>query len=314
MYLSEVKKTQTTARVVAYSVSEETGEKIITFEVETPRLIWSEVMTHRVFSRNGASSRAIPVAKMVEMVRDNPAMPVRFGANQSGMQDKGVEHTNEVLVGGNVFPDAKHLWWYLAEEVANYAEGLAVSGYHKQLGNRLLEPFQYMKAVITFTGDGANFFGLRDHNDADPTICELAQCMKEAMELAPVKFLKAGDWHMPYYKDGAFIKGRDRGLQKALKISASCCAQVSYRKLDDSSEKAEMVYDRLVNSKPVHASPFEHQAVALKKGIGFRSKFVTHVDRQGHSWSGNFRNFGQHRQIIPDNVFEEVLVPFSESN
>lgn len=314
MYLSEVKKTQTTGRVVASSVSEETGEKIITFEVETPRLIWSEAMTHRVFSRNGASSRAIPVSKMVEMVRENPAMPVRFGANQSGMQDKGVEFEQEVYVEGKTFPDAKHLWWYLAEEVANYAEGLANAGYHKQLGNRLLEPFQYMKAVITFTGDGANFFGLRDHADADPTICELAQCMKEAMELAPVKYLKAGDWHMPYYKDGAFIKGRDRGLQKALKISASCSAQVSYRRLDDSVEKAEMVYDRLVNSKPVHASPFEHAATPLRKGIGFRSKFVTHVDRYGHSWSGNFRNWGQHRQIIPENVFEEKLIPFGENN
>lgn len=312
MHLSEVKKTQTTARVVAYSVSEETGEKIITFEVETPRLIWSEVMTHRVFTRNGASSRAIPVSKMVEMVRDNPAMPVRFGANQPGMQDKGVEYEQEVYVEGKTFPDAKHLWWYLAEEVADYAEGLANAGYHKQLVNRLLEPFQYMKAVITFTGDGANFFGLRDHSDADPTICELAQCMKEAMDLAPVKHLKSGDWHMPYYKDGAFIKGRDRGLQKALKISASCAAQVSYRKLDDSEEKAEMVYDRLVNSKPVHASPFEHQATPLKKGIGFRSKYVTHVDRDGHSWSGNFRNWGQHRQIIPENVFEEKLIPFGE--
>lgn len=312
MYLSEVKKTQTTARVVAYSVSEETGEKIITFEVETPRLIWSEVMTHRLFSRNGASSRAIPVSKMIEMVLEKPAMPVRFGANQPGMQDKGVEYGQEVYVERKTFPDAKHLWWYLAEEVADYAEGLANAGYHKQLVNRLLEPFQYMKAVITFTGDGANFFGLRDHADADPTICELAQSMKEAMELAPVKHLKSGDWHMPYYKDGAFIKGRDRGLQKALKISASCAAQVSYRKLDDSEEKAEMVYDRLVNSKPVHASPFEHQATPLKKSIGFRSKFVTHVDREGNAWSGNFRNWGQHRQIIPENVFEDKLIPFNE--
>lgn len=313
MYLSEVKKTQTTARVVAYSVSEETGEKIITFEVETPRLIWSEVMTHRVFSRNGASSRAIPVSKMIEMVLEKPAMPVRFGANQSGMQDSGEDFGGVVnFVDLSLRP--QDAWAYAARDAAEIAGKFSAAGFHKQIANRLLEPFQYMKAVITFTGDGANFFGLRDHTDADPTICELAQVMKEAMGLAPITFLKAGDWHMPYYKDGAFIKGRDRGLQKALKISSSCAAQVSYRRLDDSAEKAEMVYDRLVNSKPVHASPFEHQAVALKKGIGFRSKFVTHVDRQGNSWSGNFRNFGQHRQIIPDNVFEESLVPFGDSN
>ena len=317
MYLSEVKKTQTTARVVAYSVSEETGEKIITFELEYPRLVHLALMTRRLFSRNADSSRVIPVSKTIEMIRENPAMPVRFGANQAGMQDKGVEHTQHVAVasggmGEDITLPAKEAWSYGAWKATQLAEAFHAAGFHKQIGGRLLEPFQHIKTVVTFTGDGANFFGLRDHQDADPTICELAQCMKEAMELAPVKHLNAGDWHMPYYKDGAFIRGCDRGLEKALKISASCCAQVSYRKLDDSSEKAEMVYDRLVNSKPVHASPFEHQAVALKKGIGFRSKFVTHIDRQGNAWSGNFRNFGQHRQIIPDNVFEEKLIPFGE--
>lgn len=319
MYLSEVKKTQTTARVVAYSVSEETGEKIVTFELEYPRLVHSELMTHRLFSRNAASSRAIPVAKTIEMVRENPARPVRFGANQSGMQDKGVDRVvDEVVIDDGMqyahFSSIQEVWNDLAEVVCGYAEGISNAGFHKQVVNRILEPFQYIKTVLTFTGEGANFFGLRNHPDADPTIEELAQSMKEAMELAPIKYLKAGDWHMPYYKDGAFIKCRDRGLQKALKISASCTAQVSYRKLDDSLEKAENVYARLVESKPVHASPTEHQATPLKKGIGFRSKFVTHIDRQGNSWSGNFRNWGQHRQIIPENVFEEKLIPFGEGS
>lgn len=317
MYLSEVKKTQTTARVVAYSVSEETGEKITTFELEYPRLVHSELMTHRLFSRNAASSRAIPVSKTIEMIRENPAMPVRFGANQAGMQDKGVEHdgrvrVNPLVTGWSGEVTGREAWTLAAMDAVGHAERLNEAGFHKQLVGRVLEPFQYIKTVITFTGDGANFFGLRDHPDADPTICELAQCMKEAMELAPVKHLKSGDWHMPYYKDGAFIKSRDRGLQKALKISASCAAQVSYRKLDDSEEKAEMVYDRLVNSRPVHASPFEHQATPLKKGSGFRSKFVTHIDRRGNAWSGNFRNWGQHRQIIPENVFEDKLIPFNK--
>ena len=131
------------------------------------------------------------------------------------------------------------------------------------------------------------------------------------MSDAPVMKLKSGDWHVPYYKDGAFIKGRDKGLQKALKISASCCAQVSYRKLDDSEEKAEAVYDRLVNSKPVHASPFEHQATPLKKSNGFRSKYVTHIDRDGNPWSGNFRNWGQYRQQIEGNVIKDELKEFN---
>lgn len=310
MYLSEVKKTQTTARVVAYSVSEETGEKIITFEVETPRLIWSEVMTHRIFSRNGASSRAIPVTTVNELVLTHTAYPARFGKKNKGMQDAG-SYDGVVIIDG-VSYNPEEAWYKAAENAVKFSKAFDEAGYAKQVCNRHTEPYQFMKAVITFTGDGANFFGLRRHCDADPSIYDLADAMKEAMELAPVKHLKAGDWHMPYYKDGAFIKGRDRGLQKALKISASCAAQVSYRKLDDSEEKAEMVYDRLVNSKPVHASPFEHQATPLKKSIGFRSKFVTHVDREGNAWSGNFRNWGQHRQIIPENVFEDKLIPFNE--
>lgn len=313
MYLSEVKKSQCTARVVAYSVSVETGEYLITYELEYPRIIHSEFMTHRLFSRNAASSRAIPVTKLIEMVRESPAMPVRFGANQAGMQDKGVEHNglvevNEMVTGWAGTVTARDAWTLAAQDATRHAERLASAGYHKQICNRLIEPFQYIKVVATFSGRGANFFGLRDHTDADPTIKELAEVMIEAAELAPVQHLKAGDWHLPYYKDGAFIKGRDRGLRKAQRVSASCTAQVSYRKLDDSTEKADMVFTRLVDSKPVHASPTEHQATPLKRGVGFRNKFVTHIDRDGNSWSGNLRNWGQFRQTIDGNVFEDKLV------
>lgn len=312
MYLREVIKSQCTARVVAYSISAETGEEIITYELEYPRLIHSEFLTHRLFSRNAASSRAIPVSKLIEMVRDNPAMPVRFGANQAGMQDKGVDHNARIIKvnephSSDISYDAKCLWMEAATKASEFVEMYSSAGYHKQVCNRLLEPFQYIKTVVTFTGRGANFFGLRDHEDADPTIAELARAMYEAaMTLKPVE-LRAGDWHLPYYKDGAFIKGRDRNLNKARRISASCCAQVSYRKLDDSEEKADMVFARLVDSKPVHASPTEHQASPLKRGVGFRSKYVTSIDRQGNAWSGNFRNWGQFRQIIEGNVFHDVI-------
>lgn len=311
-YLSEVKKSQCTARVVAYSVSGETQERIITYELEYPRIIHSELLTHRLFSRNAASSRAIPVAKMIEMVVDNPAMPVRFGANQAGMQDKGVEHiatVESLCVDGcprNL--SAVDAWVQAAWFAAEVATAFDKSGYHKQVCNRLLEPFQYIKTVVTFTGSGNNWFGLRDHADADPTIAELARAMKEAEELAPMVYLKTGDWHLPYYGErGAFFKEEDRGLEQAKRISASCCAQVSFRKLDNSSEKADKVFERLVESKPVHASPTEHQATPLKKGVGFRSPYVTHIDRGGNAWSGNFRNWGQMRQVIEGNVIPDTI-------
>ena len=83
--------------------------------------------------------------------------------------------------------------------------------------------------------------------------------------------------------------------------------QVSFRKLDDSPEKADKVFERLVESKPVHASPTEHQATPLKKGVGFRSPYVTHVDRDGNPWSGNFRNWGQMRQVIEGNVIPDKI-------
>lgn len=310
MYLSEVKKSQCTTRVVAYSVSEETNERVITFEVEVPRLIWSEVMTHRLFSRNAASSRAIPVSRMIEMVRDEPAMPVRFGANQVGMQDTGTTHQKSVIIEDQAFYSEmtpESAWKYASHSAADMAKSFEKAGYHKQVCNRLIEPFQYIKAVITFTGFGHNFFGLRNHKDADPTICEMAQSMYEAMLSATPKLLGVGDWHLPYYKSGVFRKGIDKGLEQAKRISASCCAQVSFRKLDDSSEKADRVFERLVESKPVHASPTEHQCTPLRKGAGFRSPYVTHIDRDGNAWSGNFRNWGQFRQVIEGNVIPDKI-------
>ena len=295
------------ARVVSYSESVFTGEHIVTFELTYPRIIHGELMTHRLFSRNAASSRAIPVALMNAEIIANPAMPVRFGSNKPGMQDGGV-------FAGTVYGEwsdgygeltPQQAWKKATEEAVYWSGQFAEAGYHKQVCNRLTEFAQFMRTVVTFTGSGANFFGLRYHGDADPTIGELARCMYKALEQATPVVLGEGDWHLPYYKDGSFIKGRDHGLLKAQEVSASCCAQASFRKLDPSQEKASVVFSRLVDSKPVHASPFEHQATPLRKNVGFRNRFVTSVDREGNSWYGNFRNWGQWKQVIPGNVIDD---------
>jgi hypothetical protein len=104
-------------------------------------------------------------------------------------------------------------------------------------------------------------------------------------------------------------------LEQALKISASLAAQESYRKSDSSLEKAEAIWERLVGSAPVHASPTEHQAKAMefprilpspkKEDSGifqtmFENPGMTHMDKEGNLWSGNFRGFIQHRQLIPN--------------
>lgn len=305
------------AKIIQHSISP-SGQQIVTWELEYPRFIHGEFMTHRLFSRNAASSRAIPVATIIEQVRTNPAMPIHWGQNQSGMQAK--EHLTGPLTSA-----AKYIWKKAANFAAGMAEALTKIGLHKQATNRILEPFQTMKTVMTATCMD-NFFWLRNHPDAQPEIKRLAELMWEALQASKPFELRPGEWHVPYVhrirkhnystgEDGAVEYWDVRAatkltLEQAIAISSSCCAQVSYRKLDDSLEKAEFVYKRLVESEPVHASPFEHQAtpMSLAKrtpgallGTAWEDG-VTHVDKDGNFWSGNFIGFVQHRQLIPNNV------------
>lgn len=310
------------ARVVADSISPQ-GQRITTFELEYPRIIHSELMTHRLFSRNAMSSRAIPIKKMIEQVQQNPAMPVKFGKNQPGMQDAG-DH-NELIDAG--YEPAT--WWGLAGlSAARFAEGFADAGYHKQIANRLLEPFQRMKTVLTAT-DFENFWWLRVDKDADPTIFALAEAMKKAFDESAPELLYPGMWHTPYvdhvygFGDG---EGEDEYLfegycvldendkpvmltvEEAKAISASCCAQVSYRVLNNTKDKALDIYGKLLSGNKVHASPFEHQATPMLENEaalwwdGQASDGVTHMDRHGDLWSGNFCGWIQHRQLVPNNV------------
>lgn len=290
------------AKIIAHSKSAINGKEIITFELVYPRFIHSELMTHRLFSRNAASSRAIPVAKMVEQVSTSPAMPVHWGKNQPGMQAKEeLDDWNKGLVIG--------AWGAAAWHSARLAEDMNKWGAHKQIVNRILEPFQWMKTVLTAT-ELDNFFWLRKHPDAQPEIKLLAEKMWEALQSSSVAELQPGDWHTPYFGDGYWLKGCGIPLEDALAISSSCCAQVSYRLLDDSLKKAKDIYKKLVESKPVHASPFEHQATPMEYPTIDRGTFnqpewedgVTHVDKYDDFWSGNFKSFIQHRQLIPENA------------
>ena len=305
------------AKIIADSICN--GHRITTFELEYPRFIHAEFMTHRLFSRNAASSRAIPVKKAIELIREDTAMPIHWGKNQPGMSAK--EECNDLIViPGERDPShdvsyTREQWWNDARNDAiNHAYHFDQAGYHKQIVNRMLEPFSHIKVVCTAT-EYDNFFYLRCHKAAQPEIQHLAELMyAEYTKSKPVE-LKPGEWHVPYYRNGYWTPSNDdESLEDALAISSSCCAQVSYRKLDDSLEKAKDIYKRLVDSKPVHASPFEHQATPInldKYYDGFvhdeLEKGITAIDlRDDNSfWSGNFRNWIQHRQLINDNVCNE---------
>jgi hypothetical protein len=314
-YKSEVfGKAGTVARVLNKSVSPQ-GIEIVSFELEYARLIHSELLTHKMLSRNAASSRAIPIAKSIESVRNSPAMPVEWGKNKSGMQADGEIDDPE---------SAKWMWIQAAKQAADRAEQMAAMGLHKQVVNRILEPFVFMKTVLTAT-EFNNFYWLRDHEDADPTIRELARCMLEASNKITSTELLPGEWHFAYVDtDTGFdhatyhIDGEELDLETAKKIDAACCAQVSFRKLDTTIEKALDIYDRLAGSVPVHASPFEHAATPAQDfyyeisptvGSDINDPFrpntwedgITHVDRDGYFWSGNFKSWVQGRQLVKDN-------------
>lgn len=262
------------------------GKRVTTFELEYPRYIHSELMTHRVFSRNAASSRAIPVEKMIEQVTENAVFPI-WTYNQSGMQGKRVTNANDIH-------KLNEIWIAGAKRAIRTAESLVNAGAHKQNANRVLEPFQHIKVILT-GADFTNWFNLRDHPDAQPEIRALAREMRAEMVGSKPVVLEADWWHLPYVnwtiQEGIQYfessEGVSMTLEEAKMVSASCCAQVSYRLNDDSLAKAKAVYSRLVDSTPLHASPFEHQCKpATYAGIN----------------RGNLHGWYQLRQEIEDGV------------
>lgn len=306
-----------TAQIIADSISDD-GIRITTFELDYPRIVHAELMTHREFSRNAASSRAIPTKAVLERVMNDPAMPVHFGKNQTGMQDAG-EHFE--LINGYTPQE----WWKLmALSAAKFSEGFAEAGYHKQVANRGTEFAQNIKVVVTSTSYD-NWFWLRYCEMADPTIKVLSNVMLSAYKDSTPRLLTSGEWHVPYYFDGYWsdvgtgLDVHGHTLADALKISSSCSAQVSYRKCDDTLEKAVGLYDRLVGAEKVHASPFEHQGTPIQSyneqygELTVNSMIypkswepgITHVDRNGVFHSGNFTGWIQHRQLIPNHVCVE---------
>lgn len=258
------------AKIIADSVGYYGGamSRLTTIQLRYPRLVHSELMTHRVFSRNASSSRAIPVAKMIEQVRTDPAAPYVWTTNKPGMQ-------GDVVTDPELIAKYDQMWIEAANQAADNAEVLMGEGLHKQVVNRILEPFQWISVIVTAT-EWANWFELRNHKDADPTIKRLAEVMLAAMEESEPKHLIAGEWHLPYVS-----KEEKSALPIAtlVKISAARCARVSYLTHDGAFpdvDKDIALYERLVGSRPLHASPIEHQARVINLNndeIGLNGNF-----------------------------------------
>jgi thymidylate synthase ThyX len=262
------------ARILLDSVSP-AGIRLTTMEVRYPRFIHSEQMTHRVFSRNAASSRAIPIKKMIDAVRQDPAMPIWWGRNQTGMQANA-----EIDDAARSVAETE--WRRALDDALAHAERLSSSdiNLHKQLVNRILEPFAWITVIITAT-EWSNFFTLRTHEDAQPELKHIADMMLHAYRASTPRQLGIGDWHTPLIlaDEEAALSLEDR-----LKISVARAARVSYLTHDGSRDYAKdlELYERLLGGgSSGHWSPFEHVATPL-------------ADRS--SWSGNFRGWEQYRK------------------
>lgn len=268
--------------------------RLTTFVLTYPRFAHAEFLTHRMFSRNASSSRAIPVKKQIQMVIDNPAIPLKFTKNKKGMQGDIPILEQEKAV---------KIWLDARDQAVKYSDLLADLEVHKQYANRILEPFAHITVVCTAT-EWSNFFALRYHEMALPEMCELAKQMWELYSANEPDSIADGDWHLPFVtlEERKFIHDNpncygslQRGYDMLIKRSVARCARVSYLNHDGevaSPEKDLELYHRLLGSKPIHASPAEHQA---------RAEWRTMI-------SGNFVGWTQYRKTLEN----ENIVDFTE--
>ncbi len=245
------------AKIIADSIA--AGVRLTTLEVTLPRIVLAEFNTHRMFSRNSASSRAIPVEKRIQAVLDNPFVPDAFAANKPGMQAGTLLNDDDGMA-------ARFEWLMARDSAVESARALAAIGVHKQWANRLIEPFSWTTIVVTAT-EWENFFNLRISALAQPEIRRAAELMKAAMDASEPVTAKPGYWHLPYIQRDEFEEfyrdETEHAAQRLVKISAARCARVSYLTHDGvrDQEKDIELHDRLLESR--HMSPFEHPARAM---------------------------------------------------
>jgi thymidylate synthase ThyX len=261
------------AKVLCDSVSP-VNVRLTTVEVTLPRIVLAELNTHRVFSRNSASSRAIPVSKTVERISSDPFIPEYWGKNQKGMQAYEELSSLQQL-------EAENVWMHAKKDMIKAAETLISIGVHKQITNRLLEPFMWQTVIITAT-EWSNFFALRRSPEAQPEIKKAADMMFSVIESSVPSELTFSEWHMPLLDDISDLK-KSFTEEQLKQISVGRCARVSYLTHDgkrDPNADIELC-ERLQTSG--HMSPFEHVA----KPAHLKSEFY-----------GNFKGWIQYRKTL----------------
>jgi thymidylate synthase ThyX len=278
------------AKIVLDSVGPN-GARLTTFEFEYPRIVHAELMTHRVFSRNAASSRAIPTEKLLSRIESDPAIPVWWGKNQSGMQAR------EELAGEDLVR-AQDRWRSAVLSGVWHARRLGETGLHKQIANRAAELGMFITVVVTAT-EFDNFFALRDHAAAQPELADVAGKAHRLWQKNEPRRLEAGEFHLPY------VTGHDAeecfkqySMESVCRISIGRCAAVSYLNQDKRDPPADHARaDKLASAG--HMSPFEHVAMALTE-----DQWKVYARRAAELWVigrvpvGNLWGFRQYRKDL----------------
>lgn len=311
--------TTISAKIVADSICPR-GHRITSMLLTFPRYILAEFNTHRMFSRNSASSRAIPFQKMLEAVINDPFVPIKWMKEHKGMQ--GTEYFDQTLgLGSKYFPDE---WLKTRDSSIIAAESMHDAGLTKQLCNRLLEPFMWHTVLVTAT-EWDNFFFQRANEGADIHMQVLVYAMLDAMNSSVPLQKEEGEWHIPFYviidsKEivNLFAEGPyDPELTMEefvepykIKISTAMAARTSYTLVGE-EKKQSYVADIKLHDKLwayPHPSPFEHCAQVPTQGE-YNCNFRQYsIDKDNHfgligreeGWFGNFRGWKQYRKMLPN--------------
>lgn len=269
------------AKVIADSVTK-AGYRLTTMEVRFHRFVLAEFNTHSMFVRNSASSRAIPTKKMVEMVRNDPAMPLRWPSEQSGMQ--GGDSLTEKQI-----ERAQARWLACARIAADFASVLNKMGVHKSITNRLLEPFMWHTVVVT-SAFWENFFAQRVSPLAQREIAVPAEMMQRALHASTPVELEEGEVHAPYMDEAtreeitnAYSGFDDKGTTQQIiaRVSSARCARTSYLTQDGVRDfRSDLrLYFRLKEAKPEpHWSPLAHVAIPCEDNVQSEPLEVVGID------------------------------------
>lgn len=258
-------------KVLADSVAPN-GKRLTTILARIPRIMLAELNTHRAFSRNSASSRAVPTPKLLARLEADPFIPIYWGKNQAGMSA-----AEELSPENQEF--MRQEWLELAGITRTYVERWHRLGIHKQIANRPLEWFSWHEVIVSST-EWENFLRLRAPAEgpmdptfpAQPEFQVFAVMVRDALKTSVPKQLSAGEWHLPLIDDqDRFCVATNTSSERIeilKKISVAKCAAVSYLRHEDERSVADWlkVYDKLIGSG--HWSPTEHVARAMTSSAG----------------------------------------------